>query len=37
MGAQGRVKLPHHQIAMFFDCVFMSKLLAATVRDGKRI
>lgn len=28
MGAQGRVKLPHHQIAMFFDCVFMEKIVS---------
>lgn len=28
MGAQGRVKLPHHQIAMFFDCVFMAKIVS---------
>ncbi len=29
MGAQGRVKLPHHQIAMFFDRVFMTKIVSA--------
>lgn len=28
MGAQGRVKLPHHQIAMFFDCVFMEQIVS---------
>jgi hypothetical protein len=28
MGAQGRVKLPHHQIAMFFDRVFMTKIVS---------
>ncbi len=28
MGAQGRVKLPHHQIAMFFDCVFMAQIVS---------
>lgn len=28
MGAQGRVKLPHHQIAMFFDCMLMAQIVS---------
>ncbi|AQS61105.1 hypothetical protein B0909_01625 [Rhizobium rhizogenes] len=37
MTGQGRVKLPHHQLAMFIDTIFMGKLLACTIRLGKRI
>jgi hypothetical protein len=37
MTGQGRVKLPHHQLAMFLDTMFMAKLLACTIRLGKGI